>query len=310
MTTKRSTPQETTMADPIGTWHVEDDDTVSTRNVYRIVAQSAYVARREQGTTARPVYVATVYSAEAAQEIVTAHNTADEIRIATAHYRSKVADELAALRARVAELEATNEDLRRWIAQHQADRHAVDRALKDATDAAGVTSMHGQGRTLAPKVRDESVPPPGWEWDDEDAEPDEYIVDSRGVRWVFREGQQPLDKAWDIYDAEHGYAPDIAAARADEIDRAIARGFVESMPSDTAYSQPNLLDKIRADERARTERDIAAWLEAESRAADIKSGTSSIENGDFLAQRCLVHALEGVRERVRRGDYPKLPRGG
>ena len=65
--------------------------------------------------------------------------------------------------ARVRELEAANEDLRRWIAQHQGERAAVDRALKDATDAAGTTSMHGQGRDLQPKTRDESGPAPGWE---------------------------------------------------------------------------------------------------------------------------------------------------
>ena len=65
--------------------------------------------------------------------------------------------------ARVRELEAANEDLRRWIAQHQEERAAVDRALKDATDAAGTTSMHGQGRDLQPKTRDESGPAPGWE---------------------------------------------------------------------------------------------------------------------------------------------------
>lgn len=43
-------------------------------------------------------------------------------------------------------LETRNEELRRWIAQHEEERAAVARALKNATDAAGTTSMHGQGR--------------------------------------------------------------------------------------------------------------------------------------------------------------------
>lgn len=79
------------MADHIevDTWYMENDCSVNPRSgIYRIITCSAYAARREQGTTARPTYVATVYSAETAREIVVAHNSA------------------AALRARVAELEA------------------------------------------------------------------------------------------------------------------------------------------------------------------------------------------------------------
>lgn len=57
-------------------------------------------------------------------------------------------ENLGTLIERMAKLEATNEQLRQWIAQHQEESVAVQRALKDATDATGTTSMHGQGREL------------------------------------------------------------------------------------------------------------------------------------------------------------------
>lgn len=77
-----------------------------------------------------------------------------------------------------------------------------------------------------PKPRDESQPPPGWEsYSFRDG--DGVLCDSMYLR---RKPGNPLPvEAWRIYDAEHGYAPPDEAA-------------------------------IRADERRRTELDIAAEL--------------------------------------------------
>lgn len=50
--------------------YMEHDDSMSPREVYRIVPYAAYAARHIQGTTARPSYVATVYTATYAQYCV------------------------------------------------------------------------------------------------------------------------------------------------------------------------------------------------------------------------------------------------
>ena len=214
------------MADHIDTWHVEDDDTVSTRGVYRIVASSAYAAQREHRTTARPPYVATVYSAEAAREIAAAHNTATE---------------LAALRARVAELEAER----------------------------------------APKVRDESVPPPGWRlwWREGDYQIRENLNRADRAMRDAPDGIYTIAEAWRIYDAEHGYAPDIAAARADE--------------------------------RARTEADIAAASrEYAERARATAQSWDPSSTAEAKYHRGRARGADELAQRVGEGDYPKLPRGG
>lgn len=164
--------------------------------------------------------------------------------------------------ARVAELEAANEDLRRWVAQHEDERAAVTRALKDATDAAGTTSMHGQG-AAQPKPRDESVPPPGW------------VESDRGPGHAYcPDMQATLAEAWRIYDVEHGYAPPDEAAR-----------NAEDMAQRDKFER-----HIRADERARTERDIAAELRGQ---ASVPGGSSV---PDFA--RCFADEVEA-------SEYPR-----
>lgn len=220
---------------------------------------------------------------------------------------------------RMAKLEATNEELRQWIAQHQEESVAVHRALKDATDAAGTTSMHGQGREILaalpqaqrtivervelarkriaaleaaakPKPRDESVPPPGWH-EDEDG------------WWVRDEILLPPERsadAWNMYDAEHGYAPPPKPRGRWPKDRdPIARMHEILRGSDVSLDDegPGLLacidkiqddrDAIRADERRRTQRDIAHHMRCTSGRwgdviNDIEAGT--YERADAAAE--------------------------
>ncbi len=55
-------------------WRIEADDSVH-HDVWRVVPLSAAKRMRDLGTTARPHYVATFYSLEAAQECVEAHSS-------------------------------------------------------------------------------------------------------------------------------------------------------------------------------------------------------------------------------------------
>ncbi len=265
--------------------------------------------------------------------------------------RDELSEMVEELKAENNNLAATNEELRRWIAQAQEDRHAVDRALKDATDAAGATSMHGQGRTLEPKVRDESVPPPGW-WREDDYDGMVYIHRLNSGRGL------TLSEAWRIYDAEHGYAPDriteleaeIAAikatfatpeesrrmfedgearTRADERERiaaaiedahqpgtyphkmaqAIRANATPAGHSLDAGWHERAVASARADERARTEADIAAASReyAEQARAAAKSWEPS-STAEAKFHRGRARGADDLAQRVNASDYPKLPR--
>ena len=60
--------------DKTSVWDVEYDGTFS--GTWRIVARTAVVRRRLDSSTARPVYLATVYDKEVADAIAKAHNDA------------------------------------------------------------------------------------------------------------------------------------------------------------------------------------------------------------------------------------------
>jgi hypothetical protein len=208
--------------------------------------------------------------------------TREEAEAAIARYNAAVVEsspEVAALRARVAELTLERDGLSEMVAELEAER--------------------------TPKVRDESVPPPGW------------VESDRGPGYAYcPDVLTSLAAAWRIYDAEHGYAPDritelesmlreANAARPiwDQID-----ALAERVADGAAASE----SRIRADERAKcqaeqvlreeaiatlvrawTERDIAAWLD--------KAAESAVTDAKF-------QALDVAADYVRASDYPKLPR--
>lgn len=74
------------------------------------------------------------------------------------------------------------------------------------------------------KVRDESVPAPGW-----------TICDEERGKYIRDGGLTDKSGTWLAYDEEHGYAPDEARIRADERARwakALHRMAVEETESD------------------------------------------------------------------------------
>lgn len=89
-----------------------------------------------------------------------------------------------------------------------------------------------------PKARDESVPPPGWIlwWKDGDEQTPENIERAdRAMRDGPLVTAIPIAQAWRFYDREHGYTPDEARIRADErakLSKALHRMAVEETESD------------------------------------------------------------------------------
>lgn len=153
--------------------------------------------------------------------------------------------------ARVAELEALVAEMKK----PDPLQEKIDALTRRVLDAA------------QPKPRDESVPPPGWH-EDEDG------------WWVRDEILLPPERhadAWNMHDAEHGYAPPPKPRGRWPKDRdPIARMHEILQGSDMSLDDegPGLLacidkiqddrDAIRADERRRTQRDIAHHMRCSS----------------------------------------------
>ena len=70
--------------------------------------------------------------------------------------------------------------------------------------------------------------------------------------------------------------------------------------------------RIRADERARTERDIAAFAEQEIHRYGTLASAAGMSGRDMMqwGHSGSVVSSTVFRDRIARGDYPKLPRGG
>ena len=123
-------------------------------------------------------------------------------------------------------------------ADREADRHraaVVESSPEVAALRARVAELEAAAK---PKARDESVPPPGWIlwWKDGDEQTPENIERAdRAMRDGPLVTAIPIAQAWRFYDREHGYTPDEARIRADErakLSKALHRMAVEETESD------------------------------------------------------------------------------
>ena len=109
-----------------------------------------------------------------------------------------------------------NEDVEERIARERQIAEDNDRSYCIARDAlestrAELAQARAEIRELRnaannPRVRDDSIPPPGWEHEEGLAPQDAWAEDSTGFLKSNIEADT-LEEAWKIYDAEHGYAP-------------------------------------------------------------------------------------------------------
>lgn len=186
----------------------------------------------------------------------------------------------------------------------------VERALLRGVVAGHAKTIAELEAAAQPKPRDESQPPPGWEsYSFRDG--DGVLCESMYLR---RKPGNPLPgEAWRIYDEERGYAPpDEAAIRADErpcqfCDAANVLS-VESlgMPRDHVFvpgqgwaplGELDAIADARADERRRTERDIAAWVTSEA-PADVDVRTHWLALGEPFGANWVAAVVE-------RSEYPR-----